>query len=107
VDGIRQIVEGQPTFAPGDPSLVFLRTAVQTVGDGPSSAFALVDAAQGEYRVVRDGDAKRRLRSAGNIGALVPRLGPAAPLASEVLSGRTVEEAREEIAAAWARFHAS
>jgi MYXO-CTERM domain-containing protein len=111
VEKLGQIVEGEPSFVVGQPSLVFLR---QRAG----GAFEVTARAQGQFPIV-SGDGKApHLVSARDLGAILP---PAAErvakgtapggesgslLASEVLHGRSLDGASREIALTWARFHA-
>jgi hypothetical protein len=105
VDSIRQVVEGQPTFALGEASLVFLRTAIQTVNSGPSSAFAVVDAAQGQFPLAAAEGIPARLRAANRIGAVLAPHEPAGRTLREVLEGIEVGDAARAVAAAWAHEH--
>jgi hypothetical protein len=105
VEGIGQIVEGQPTFALGQRSLVFVTSATQEGIDGPSSAFAVVEAAQGQFPVVMGEGKGARLSLARNIGALVPPRKVGGPLARDVLVNRDLEDAAKVVAVAWAHVH--
>jgi hypothetical protein len=112
VGGIGQIVEGEATFPPGRPSLVFLRPHLAPVSRAPTGAFAAVEGAQGEFPIATGEEQPPRLTLARDIGALVPpapgrtpTAGPAR-LARDVLRDRPLEDAAREIAAAWPRMHA-
>ncbi len=108
VGGVGQLVEGEPTFVTGEPSLVFLRQK--------PDALEVVARAQGQFAIELGADKRPRLRSATGAGALVPpppervaRLeGRGAPprFARDVLHGRALRDAASDISAAWTRAHA-
>jgi hypothetical protein len=103
--GIGQIVEGQPTFVTGQRSLVFVTSATQAGIEGPSSAFAVLEGAQGQFPVVASDGKSARLSLARDIGGLVPAREVSGRFAREVLVNRELEDAAKEIAAAWVRAH--
>jgi hypothetical protein len=111
VGRIGQSVEGEPTFAIGQPSLLFLRRH----GD----SFEVTARAQGQFAVVSGDDKRAHLAAATGTGALFPpsaertakamQLDPTAGVprfARDVLHGRVLEDAARDIAVAWARLHA-
>lgn len=106
VGRIGQLVQGQPTFEVGQPALVFLRPYANAASGAPAPPWSVIEAAQGEYPVVK-GSGPERLSIAKDVGALVPpsRPPPAGRFAREVLVDRTLEDAAREIAAAWPRLH--
>lgn len=117
VGELAQIVEGQATFTTSSPSLVFLRAHVDPITHAPTNAFVVVERAQGQFPVVGDTGKPPRLAPAKDLGLLLaptaePEGGNAPSskadtrLASEVLNGRSFDEAAREIAGAWARTHA-
>jgi hypothetical protein len=107
VGNIGQIVEGEPVFTVGRPSLVFLQR-------GPAGSFEVTGRAQGQFAVAID-DAKitRLLRSSAVGALLAPKQNANASdtalhaLAHEVLHSRRMDDGTKEIAAAWKRLHAS
>ncbi len=107
VGRIGQIVEGQPLFDMGQPALVFVRPYKSAVDGAPSDAWSVVEAAQGEFPIVKGAGPEPRLSSPKDVGALVPPARPPgdARFARDLLVDRTLEEAAHEIAAAWTRLH--
>jgi hypothetical protein len=103
VGKVGQIVEGEAAFAPGDTSLLFLRT-------GPVGAYVVTYRGQGQFPVVTDDTTHAHIVRSYSVGMLVPPRAPptAAPprLAAEVLHGRPVDDVAREIAAAWGAVHA-
>jgi hypothetical protein len=103
VGKIGQIVDGEPVFAPGHASLLF-------VHPGPVGAFEVTARGQGQFPVVID-DPKlpARLVRSNTVGAILPR--PAAPttvrLAADVVHGRPVDDVARDIATDWARIRAA
>jgi hypothetical protein len=104
VGKIGQIVEGEPVFAPGHSSLLFLHP-------GPAGTFEVTARAQGQFPVVTDSpQAPPRLVRSGAMGAILPRASePGAEalprLAADVVHGRPVDDVAHEIAADWERTH--
>jgi hypothetical protein len=111
VGRIGQIVEGEATFAIGQPSVLFLRRRAES--------FEVAARAQGQFAVVQGDDKRPHLAAATGTGALFPpsaartakvmQLNPAGGVprfARDVLHGRVLEDAAHDIAAAWARLHA-
>lgn len=105
VGNIGQLLEGQATFALGSPSLVFLHPHLDPHTHAFSGAFGVVEGAQGQFPVSREGG-QPRLTIAENVGALVPPVsGNVVRPAREALRDRAVDDAAHEIAATWARAH--
>jgi hypothetical protein len=99
VGKVGQIVEGEASFAPGERSLLF-------VHPGPVGAFVVTARGQGQFAVASDdpkvGD---HIVKNGNVGMLLaPRAG-SPRLAGDVLHGRPVDDAAQDIAAAWSAAH--
>jgi len=68
VGNVAQIVEGPPTFTPGQPSLVFVRPRLGQAGRAADGSFVVVEAGQGQFLVeAKDGQGRRlaRLRRRG------------------------------------------
>jgi hypothetical protein len=109
VGRIGQMVEGQPTFETGKPSLVFLRNHADGNTGAPVGAWTVVEAAQGQYPVVAGEPGKpARVASAKDVGALVPPAGPVREgvrFANEVLEGRSLEDVVRQITGAWGKLH--
>jgi hypothetical protein len=100
VGRVGQIVEGEPSFATGQTSLVFLRQKPDSL--------EVVARAQGQFAVAEGDDAVPRLAAAGNAGLLVLNTTASpARLARDVLHGRPLAESVNVIAAAWAARKAS
>jgi hypothetical protein len=112
VGDIAQLVEGEATFAPGERSLLFLRTRSSGHATGSADGvLAVVERAQGQYALTGREGPGQRLGVAADVGALVapspPQAGDDARAAREVLTGRTLEEAARTIAATWNRRHSA
>jgi hypothetical protein len=119
VGDIGQLVDGEAVLTMGRSSLLF----VQPLADQGPGVFVVTARAQGQFAMVTGEDKAIRFQRAAAVGALVtpPQdrlakitqmrqlagLRAEAPLASDVLHKRPVEEAAKEIAAAWSRIHAS
>jgi MYXO-CTERM domain-containing protein len=102
VGEIGQIVEGEPSFALGQTSLVFLRPHTNdefAIAGAPT--FVVAERAQGQYAIVADARGALRLAQ-GRAGLL---LSAAASPARALLHGRLVEDAVRDVAAVWARTH--
>lgn len=135
VGKIGQLVDGEPVFTPGKPSLIFLRKFGASAGKSANGGTWEVSArAQGQYPVITDETAKVRkvIRSAA-VGVLYPpkvlaqvpteQPGPVRPqaipkgaaadaaalskirMAGATLHDRTLDEVSKEIATAWKRLH--
>jgi hypothetical protein len=102
VDQVGQLVEGEPSLALGQASLVFLRTTGGVAATG-SGFFVVTARAQGEFPIVRGHDGELRVgRSAG--GGLVD--GPhGGPLAREVIPERRLDDVVRAVAGAWGPLH--
>jgi MYXO-CTERM domain-containing protein len=94
---VGQIVEGEPSFVVGQPSLVFLRARAR--------GFEVTARAQGQFAIVVGADKVSRLASARDVGAILPAAAGASRVAREVLVGREIADASREIATTWARVH--
>lgn len=121
VDGIGQLVEGEPTFHAGTRSLVFLHRIDPTT-------FVVAARSQGQYVLqaaasgaAGAGGGKTELTRATNVGALVfpgqaarARLRPpralttrfAGTLAQDVLQFRSLDAVRPDLAEAFSKLHA-
>jgi hypothetical protein len=106
VGRIGQIVEGQPRFELDQAALVFVRPYAIRADGAPSESWSVIEAAQGEYPIVK-GVGQERLAIAKDVGALVsPARAPAdLRFARDVLGDRPLEEAAHQITAAWTRLH--
>jgi Matrixin len=107
VGRIGQIVEGQPLFDLGQPALLFVRPYAGGSHGAPSDSWSVIEAAQGEYPIVKSAG-QERLAIAKDVGALVsPARAPVdLRFARDVLGDRPLEEAARQITAAWTRLHA-
>jgi hypothetical protein len=95
VGRVGQIVEGEPSFATGQTSLVFLRQK--------PDALEVVGRAQGQFALVSGDDGAPRLVAASNVGMVLKgAASPPRPMARDVLHERPLAEAVNVIAAAWA-----
>jgi hypothetical protein len=101
--GVGQVVEGEAVFAPGHPSLVFLRHG----SGGGTSPFVVAARAQGQFAIYADDEKQLRFRRSPATGGLVPAGGTGAStlLAADAIDGRVVADATVDLAAAWARAH--
>ena len=104
VGSIGQQVEGEPVLAPAQTTLLFLHP-------GNPGTLEVTGRGQGQYAMSLGGPGlPPRLSLNRAAGMLVPRrvaVPAAAPqLATEVLHGRTLDDAAREIASAWDRTHA-
>jgi hypothetical protein len=126
IGDLGQSVSGEPSFPPGEKSVVFLRKV--------DSALMVVERAQGQYPLLLDKASQRWVtRKASDVGMTIPRAlnaavadGSAAPvtsaspsvavsalkptryagsLASDVLIHRPVEDVAQDIVDAWAKRH--
>jgi len=109
VGRIAQIVEGEPAFALGMPSLVFLRSHLDPITGQPAGIFGVAEGAQGQFPIA-GGEGRQRLTLARDVGALVPphpaSAGNDARPARDVLADRALGDAAGEIAAVWTLTHA-
>ncbi len=117
VGHILQRVEGEPSFAFEQRSLLFVRPHLDPVTRAPTSTFVVVERAQGEFPIA-GGAQNPRLGLAPDLGELLPPApahwaravdhlppGSAAHFARDVLDNRPLDEAAREIAATWRRLH--
>jgi hypothetical protein len=113
VGKVGQIVDGEPVFTVGRPSLVFLhlkkndqtnsaRTATASTG-----LYLVTARAQGQFGLYTDEENRVRVRRSSAVGALVQR-SPATTgdpktvvLASDAIHGRPLDEATASIRAVW------
>jgi hypothetical protein len=110
IGDIGQVVDGEPVFRVGRPSLAFLREDIVDEKPVPASGIFIVTArAQGVFPVIKESEKRRRLISSAGVGKLFSPTAKAPmvvkPLAREVLEEKDLDEAREKIAAAWKRIH--
>ncbi len=109
VGKIGQRVEGEAVLAPGHASLLFLHTG----GNAPAGIYQVTARGQGQFPVVAGADAAtppHLVRSTAAGVLVAPQtVGPVpAPVfAADVLHGRAVDDVATDIAAAWARAHAT
>jgi hypothetical protein len=96
VGEIGQMVEGEPRFAPGETSLVFLHSSSAGVVEVTARA-------QGQFPVQQDAHRERHLAIARDVGMLVAP--PSGRLAADVLREKSVSQATREIAVTWTRVH--
>lgn len=105
VDGVGQVVEGEPAFSPSTSSIVFLAPA-----RAGASTFAVVGRAQGQLVVARAASG-REIAKVGRVGELVARAvrAPRAPSTGALMTtfdGASVEDVVSTVASAWERTHA-
>jgi hypothetical protein len=99
VSPVRQLVEGEATFAVGGSSLVF----VHPHADGSTPAnFGVVEGAQGQFALIESSAKTRRIAAAPGLGGLTEP-SRSARLALDVLVGRSLDDAARFIARAWTR----
>lgn len=121
VGKIGQMVDGEPVFTTGKPTLVFLRKFKQ------ATTWEVSARAQGQYPIVSDDTAKvRKVTRSAAVGVLYPpkaiaqttteQAGSVAPrsvatdvakvrLAGEALHDRPLDDVAKEIATSWKRLH--
>jgi hypothetical protein len=103
VGKVGQVVDGEPVFTVGRPSLVFLHR----LASAPSSSFVVTARAQGQFGLYTDEQSRLRVRRSSAVGALVPPpQGTHSELAKDVLHGRLVDDVARDLATAWSRAHA-
>lgn len=122
VDKIGQLVEGEPVFTEGTPTLVFLHK----LRDVQQPTWVVSARAQGQYAILRDVDPKAPvLERSSRVGTLVaprvaqaeaqksvkaataPKVAPATgPLAQDLLHGRKLADAKRDIQARFRELHA-
>lgn len=120
VDKVGQLVDGEPVFAQGARTLVFLHR----LRDVQQPTWVVSARAQGQYSIVRDLDPKTPvLERSSRVGTLVaPRVAategqrslaaattrPATtgPLAQDILQGRKLADAKRDIQARFRELHA-
>jgi hypothetical protein len=125
VGKIGQLVDGEPVFTTGKPSLLFLRKFKQ------GGTWEVSARAQGQYPVIADETTKaRKVIRAASVGVLFPpkpalaateqpgavraqSIDPSVPiaevakvrLANEALHDRALDDVTREVAASWKRLH--
>jgi hypothetical protein len=105
VGKVGQLVDGEPVFAVGQTSLLFLHP-------GPAGAFVVTARGQGQFPLVTDVDPKAppHLVRSASAGALMPPHPagpvPAAPFAADVVHGRRGDAVARDVVASWDRTHA-
>ena len=113
VGQIGQIVEGEPVFTVGRPSLVFVKPArvlpsqAEASGEGTiPGVYAVTARAQGQFPVVLDDKGELRVGESSAIGATVTPKG-AVPelLAADALRGLKVKEVAGTVGRSWSRLH--
>jgi hypothetical protein len=101
VGSVGQLVDGEAALAPGQQSLLFLKT-------GPVGAYTVTARGQGQF-VVKSGDptAPPRLARSRSVGMLLPpRATTPGVLAADVMDGRSVDDVARDVAASWSALHA-
>ncbi|MFO0676037.1 MAG: hypothetical protein U0169_05855 [Polyangiaceae bacterium] len=118
VGDIGQRVDGEATFTMGRPSLLFLQAAA-------AGTWVVSARAQGQFPIVLGPDKAPRLMKSAQVGVLLapgkdrmakwekPGLRPLsagafarAPLASDVLAGKTIDEIVSTVSETWKTVHA-
>jgi hypothetical protein len=104
VGKVGQLVDGEAVLAPGQRSLLFLKS-------GPVGAFDVTTRGQGQFLVKADGpSAPAYLARSRSVGMLLPPrpTGAVAPgaLAADIIDGRAVDDVARDVAAAWGALHA-
>ncbi len=115
VGKVGQSVEGEAVLTVGRPALLFLQP-IATPSGTVAGAFEVTARAQGQFAVTLDATKSMRFTRAYAASAVLPppaariarvqamRPG-AAPLATEVLHDRPVDQATRDIQSAWTRLH--
>jgi hypothetical protein len=119
VGRIGQMVEGEAVLTVGRPGLLF----VQPANDEARGVYVVTARAQGQFPIVLDEKNTQRFVRASAVGGLVPTprervvqisrmralagVASGAPLATDVLHKRLIEDGVHDVAAAWARIHVS
>jgi len=114
VGRVGQRVEGEAVLTPGQPSLLFLHAQIDPETRAPLETLEVTARGQGQFPVlVGDDDHRPRLASGTSVGGLLPptsdrlaRVTQPPRFARDVLALRFVEDAMNDIAAAWPRLHA-
>jgi hypothetical protein len=117
VGTIGQLVDGEPVLTVGKQGLLFLRP----VPEQGAGVYEVTARAQGQFPVVTDEKNVQTFRTSSAVGGLVPTpsarvaqisqmragagLPASAPMASDVLHKRSVEDGVHDVSAAWVRIH--
>jgi hypothetical protein len=117
VGKVGQSVEGEAVLTIGRPGMLFLQPA----RDDVSGVYEVTARAQGQFPIVLDENNNARFVRSSGVGGLVPTpqqrvdqvtrmraltgAAPGAPLATDVLHKRPVEDGVRDVVAAWARIH--
>ena len=119
VGKVGQLVDGEPVLTVGRPGLLFVQPLTE---EGPG-VYVVTARAQGQFPVVVDAQNTQRFVRASGASAGVPTprervvqisrsramsgLAYGAPLATDVLHKRPIEDGVRDVATAWARIHGS
>jgi hypothetical protein len=119
VGKVGQLVDGEPVLTVGRPGLLFMQPLSE---EGPG-VYIVTARAQGQFPVVVDAQNTQRFVRSSAVGAGVPTprervvqisrsramsgLASGAPLATDVLHKRPIEDGVRDVAAAWTRIHGS
>jgi hypothetical protein len=104
VGKVGQLVDGEAVLAPGQRSLLFLKS-------GPVGAFDITARGQGQF-VVKNDDSSTPpyLARSRSVGTLVPprptSAGAPGALAADVVDGRPVGDVVRDVASGWGTLHA-
>jgi len=117
VGKVGQSVEGEAVLTIGRPGMLFLQPA----RDDVSGVYEVTARAQGQFPIVLDENNNQRFVRSSGVGGLVPTpqqrvdqvtrmraltgAAPGAPLATDVLHKRLIEDGVRDVVAAWARIH--
>ena len=119
VDKVGQIVDGEAVLTVGRPGLLFL----QPLKEEGAGVYVVTARAQGQFPIVVDTQNTERFVRASGVGAQVPTprervaqisrsramsgMAAGAPLATDVLHKRPIEDGVRDVSAAWVRIHGS
>jgi hypothetical protein len=119
VGKIGQLVDGEAVLTVGRPGLLFIQPLTE---EGPG-VYVVTARAQGQFPIVLDAQKTERFVRASGVGAEVPTprervvqisrsramsgMASGAPLATDVLHKRPIEDGVRDVTAAWARIHGS
>jgi hypothetical protein len=106
---VGQAAEGEAVLTTGRPTLLFVRAP----NAHAATPYVVTARAQGQFPVATDADGALRVYASDAVGLLMPKAATAGraplaphPLASEVLHGHTLPDAKAAIARAWGPQHA-
>ncbi len=119
VGKVGQMVDGEPVLTVGRPGLLFIQPLSE---EGPG-VYVVTARAQGQFPIVQDAQKTQRFIRASGVGAEVPTprervvqisrsramsgMASGAPLATDVLHKRPIEDGVRDVTAAWVRIHGS